>query len=205
MASVRTDANGKPLTKPSLKRALWRAIGHKLYRYWLANMFEELVRMTSPIFLALLLQSITDCVKGVAVCSNHTHYNATDNTNTTLSEDCTETVNPSLFWEPWLYGLGLVSVIIIVWQLHHVCYFGFWRIGMQLRVACTVLIFNKSLSLDIQALQKVSVGHVVNLASSDVEKLQVVSTHTHTHTHTQENILHPVERVLRQRSTLYRA
>ena len=93
MASVRTDTDGKPLAKPSLKRALWRAIFYKVYPYWLGVLLKEIARMISPIFLALLLQSINDCAKEATVCSDHPLYNTTNITNTTLSTDCADAIN----------------------------------------------------------------------------------------------------------------
>ena len=186
LASVRRDTDGNPVSKPSLKRALWRAFGRKMVPYQLAMVFEELAGIVSPVFLANLIQSLGNCGKETIICSNHTLYNASNVTNVTFTMDCTDTANVGSVWELWLYGLGLVSMQAILWILHHVAFWGLWRAGMHLRVASTVLIFNKSLSLDIQAMQKVSVGHVVNLASSDVEKFQYVGTmracatqHTH--------------------------
>ena len=176
MASVRTDADGKPVSKPSLKLALWRAIGRKILPYQLASLLQEIINIISPIFPANLIQSLNRCGKETSVCSNHTLYNASNITNVTFVMDCPDAENVTSFWEPWLYGFGLIVVLVSVWLLQHATFWGLWRMGMHLRVACTVLIFNKSLSLDIQAMQKVSVGHVVNLASSDVEKFQNVGT-----------------------------
>ena len=191
VASVRKDADGNSVSKPSLKKALWKAIGHTLFPYQLAMVLEELAGIISPVFLANLVQSLGSCGKETAICSNHTLYNNSNATNAAFTMDCTDSENTASVWELWLYGLGLVSMQALVWILHHVSYWGLWRGGMHLRVACTVLIFNKALSLDIQALQKVSVGHVVNLASSDVEKFQYVGSMlacATQHIHTQRSV-----------------
>ena len=174
IANVPKDADGKPVSKPSLIRALWKAIDVGLIPYWIVQMIEELSRVTSPIFLALLVQSLSECTNEPIVCPNNTFYNNSNITNTTFVVDCATAETTTSAWRPWVYGFALTAVFVNVWMLHHIGFWGMWRTGMHLRVATTLFIFNKALSLDLQAMQHVSVGHVVNLASSDVEKFQPV-------------------------------
>ena len=168
------DADGKPVSKPSLLRALWKSIAVQLVPYWIVQIVEELSRVISPVFLALLVESLSKCANEPIVCSNRTFYNISNATNTTFTAECATTAATTSFWEPWVYGLALIAIIVNVWMLHHIAFWGMWRTAMHLRVASTIFIFNKSLSLDLQAMQHVSVGRVVNLASSDVEKFQLV-------------------------------
>lgn len=67
----------------------------------------------------------------------------------------------------WVVGCGLCA-----WFLHHFHFFIAWRFGMRMRVALVSHIMAKALRLSLGSLHSVSVGHVVTLASSDVEKFQ---------------------------------
>ena len=67
----------------------------------------------------------------------------------------------------WVVGCGLCA-----WFLHHFHFFIAWRFGMRMRVALVTHIMAKALRLSLGSLHSVSVGHVVTLASSDVEKFQ---------------------------------
>ncbi len=73
-----------------------------------------------------------------------------------------------LAYAGWVVGCGLGA-----WFLHHVHFFIAWRYGLRMRVALVSHVMAKALRLSLGALHGVSVGHVVTLASSDVEKFQV--------------------------------
>jgi ABC-type multidrug transport system fused ATPase/permease subunit len=72
----------------------------------------------------------------------------------------------------YLYALGLVLTGAMAGLLHHHYFIKAWRAGMRWRGAATGLIFEKSLRLRLTSLAAVSAGHVVNLASSDIERMQ---------------------------------
>lgn len=97
----------------------------------------------------------------------------------------------------YLYALGLVLTAIVGGQLHHIYFFQAWRAGMRWRAAAQALIFSKSLTLSMaespssassdssgssssgggtqQQQHAVGAGHVVNLASTDIERFQKLS------------------------------
>ena len=72
--------------------------------------------------------------------------------------------------EGYLYGSGVVLCAIAYTVLHHPYTFGLVRIGMRLRIACSSLLFRKSLKLSNSALARTTVGQMVNLLSNDVNR-----------------------------------
>jgi len=72
----------------------------------------------------------------------------------------------------YLYALGLVATGAAVTVLHHAYFYHAWRAGLNWRTAATALLFSKSLTLRLDALAATSAGRVINIASSDVERLQ---------------------------------
>lgn len=73
-----------------------------------------------------------------------------------------------LAYAAWVVGCGLGA-----WFLHHIHFFLAWKLGMRMRVALVAHVMAKALRLSLTSLNQVSVGHVVTLASSDVEKFQL--------------------------------
>lgn len=72
----------------------------------------------------------------------------------------------------YLYALLLVltsaiNVVTINFYMFHIS-----EIGMKLRIACSSLIYRKSLRLSQLALKDISAGQIVNLLSNDVGKLE---------------------------------
>ena len=63
-----------------------------------------------------------------------------------------------------LTGCGLVVGI-----LHHQYFFHMWRLGMQLRISMTTLIYDKAVVLSMKSLSISESSHIVNLSSQDVE------------------------------------
>jgi ATP-binding cassette subfamily C (CFTR/MRP) protein 4 len=68
------------------------------------------------------------------------------------------------------YAAGMVACAIVAGMLHHVFFFEAWRGGMRWRAAASALIFEKALTLRLDALAAVSAGRVVNLMTNDVER-----------------------------------
>ena len=72
--------------------------------------------------------------------------------------------------EGWLHGSGVLLCAIAYTVFHHPYTFGLVRIGMKLRIACSSLVFRKSLRLSNSALAQTTVGQMVNLLSNDVNR-----------------------------------
>ncbi|XP_022093416.1 multidrug resistance-associated protein 4-like isoform X2 [Acanthaster planci] len=68
-------------------------------------------------------------------------------------------------------GLSLSSLGLVV--AHHWCFFGFGRMGMRLRIACSALIFRKALKLSNLALRETTIGQLVNILSNDVNRFDL--------------------------------
>uniref|UniRef100_A0A5S6R3S5 Uncharacterized protein n=1 Tax=Trichuris muris TaxID=70415 RepID=A0A5S6R3S5_TRIMR len=62
---------------------------------------------------------------------------------------------------------------------HHRYFYRMQAIGMQMRIACSGLIYAKLLTIDSAALRRVTVGHVVNLISNDVSRCDQVVLFLH--------------------------
>ena len=72
----------------------------------------------------------------------------------------------------WLsIGLCLSSYAVVAF--HHMYFFYAWRRGMQLRIAALTMVYENLLSLRLDTFATISTGHVVNLASVDIERLQM--------------------------------
>nr|XP_054771736.1 ATP-binding cassette sub-family C member 4-like [Lytechinus pictus] len=63
--------------------------------------------------------------------------------------------------------------------MHHPYFFKMQRVGMQVRIATSALVFRKSLRLSNSALGKTTVGKLVNILSSDVNRFDVVMLFLH--------------------------
>ena len=79
------------------------------------------------------------------------------------------------------YYLSFLIVIlgIFITMLHHHAFFIAWRLGLQLRMSLTTLIYDKAVNLSLRTLSKVSLGHVVNLSSQDIEGFQLMGCFLH--------------------------
>ena len=72
----------------------------------------------------------------------------------------------------WLsIGLCLSSYAVVTF--HHMYFFYAWRRGMQLRIASLTMVYKNLLSLRLDTFASTSTGHIVNLASADIERLQM--------------------------------
>ena len=70
---------------------------------------------------------------------------------------------------------GLVGCAAAAAMLHHHFFFLAWRAGMRWRVAASSVVFEKSLSLSLTSLSRVSAGGVVSIVSGDFERLTKLS------------------------------
>ena len=72
----------------------------------------------------------------------------------------------------WLsIGLCLSSYAVVTF--HHIYFFYAWRRGLQLRIGSLTMVYKNLLSLRLESFNKISTGHIVNLASADIERLQM--------------------------------
>ncbi|XP_022093418.1 multidrug resistance-associated protein 4-like [Acanthaster planci] len=74
-------------------------------------------------------------------------------------------------------GLSLSSLGLAVF--HHWCFFGFARMGMRLRTACSALVFRKALKLSNIALGETTIGQLVNILSNDVNRFDMAFNFAH--------------------------
>ena len=65
---------------------------------------------------------------------------------------------------------AMIACAVVAGMMHHVFFFEAWRAGMHWRAAASALIFEKALTLRLDALAAVSAGRVVNLMTNDVER-----------------------------------
>lgn len=74
----------------------------------------------------------------------------------------------------WWYGYAAAAALTItnlaISMVNHRMYFNGFRMGMQLRTAVSLLIFEKSLKISTSAFAQTTTGQMVNLLSSDVTK-----------------------------------
>ncbi|XP_044009118.1 ATP-binding cassette sub-family C member 4-like [Aphidius gifuensis] len=76
--------------------------------------------------------------------------------------------------EAYLSALGLVlTTLAIVFIMHHMN-LSTQRIGMRVRVACSSLIYRKSLKLSQSALDSTGAGQIINLLSNDINRFDTV-------------------------------
>eukprot|EP00117_Sycon_ciliatum_P000163 scpid4992/ scgid1440/ Multidrug resistance-associated protein 4; ATP-binding cassette sub-family C member 4; MRP/cMOAT-related ABC transporter; Multi-specific organic anion transporter B len=74
--------------------------------------------------------------------------------------------------DAYLYTLGFVLLGIVRALTYHTLYFVAQReVGMHLRVSLTSLVHKKVLQLHSSSLLKLTTGHIVNLVSTDVQRL----------------------------------
>eukprot|EP00750_Incisomonas_marina_P018858 INCI3157.1.p1 GENE.INCI3157.1~~INCI3157.1.p1 ORF type:complete len:2243 (-),score=316.98 INCI3157.1:473-7201(-) len=152
--------------KPSLYKAIVKAFGKEIFRVWPFLMVEELLSIANSVVLGLLL----DTFRSAALVESATETNST--TGLSVSEPFDKTLS-------WVYGALLVLFTAGVGLCHHEYYFAGWRMGMHLRSASTGVIFRKSLRLSVAAFQEATNGHIINIASSDVERFYQMCLFAH--------------------------
>ncbi|XP_043679995.1 ATP-binding cassette sub-family C member 4-like isoform X1 [Vespula pensylvanica] len=140
--------------KPSLYKAIWRIFWRK-YLIISAFLFLHTVVLYTlqPIFQGYIINYF----------------------NISLKNSKRITKEEGIF-----YALGLVINIIISVCIFHHAYFQSQEIGMQIRVACTSLIYKKILRLSKAALmQTTNAGQIINILSNDMNRFDIVSINLH--------------------------
>lgn len=146
--------------KPSLLRAIYRTFGGRFMIYGIVLLFEEIVRLVQPLFIGGLVR--------------YFRHDA-----------------PLSSTEAYLYALGLVFCAFAYPVTHHPYFYAIQKVhslscafsiirfsvktGMHVKTAISALLFDKALKLNRSALHKITVGHIVNLLSTDVAKYDFVS------------------------------
>lgn len=74
------------------------------------------------------------------------------------------------------WSLSLMISTLIFPVILHVCCFRLERLGIQIRVATSYLIFRKAVKLSHATLVKSTIGQMVNLLSNDVDRFDLVAT-----------------------------
>ncbi|CAG0891058.1 unnamed protein product [Cyprideis torosa] len=78
--------------------------------------------------------------------------------------------NHGIEFSTGLYGLGLVLTNFLFTFGNRPIIFELSRVGMDIRIACSNLIYRRCLRLSKEALAETSVGKIVNLLSNDVSR-----------------------------------
>ncbi|XP_035673618.1 multidrug resistance-associated protein 4-like isoform X1 [Branchiostoma floridae] len=125
---------------PSFQRALLQCFGFKYALIGLCFFVEEVLQLAQPVFLGLLISSLS--------------------ADTTVSRQ-----------EAYLYAFAVSFCTLYKSVCHHQWQWPSWRWGqLRIKVACSYLIYRKTLRLSNSALQKTTTGQIINLLSNDIDK-----------------------------------
>lgn len=72
----------------------------------------------------------------------------------------------------YLYAFGIVITGMAQSLLHQWSYYNAWILGLRMRISLVNILFDKSLRIDLGVLSKRTSGSLLNLVSTDVERLQ---------------------------------
>uniref|UniRef100_A0A1I7XVD1 ABC transporter domain-containing protein n=1 Tax=Heterorhabditis bacteriophora TaxID=37862 RepID=A0A1I7XVD1_HETBA len=75
--------------------------------------------------------------------------------------------------EAYVSATGVALTAALSALIHHPYFYGLQKIGMQLKIAASGIIVNKGVRLSSAALHKTTVGHMINLLSTDVNKREM--------------------------------
>ncbi|RZC41834.1 ABC tran domain containing protein, partial [Asbolus verrucosus] len=144
------DTEIKTHKDPSLWRILRKVFGLEFVIYGLILIPIELVfRMSQPLLVGKLLK-----------------YYAPNQTKISKNE-------------AYLYASLIVLMTFFYVLVGHTYALGVSHLGMKIRVACSSLIYRKSLKLSQSALVETTVGQMVNLLSNDVNKFDFAVIEAH--------------------------
>ncbi|KHJ99613.1 ABC transporter, ATP-binding protein [Oesophagostomum dentatum] len=68
-------------------------------------------------------------------------------------------------------GVALTAGLLAL--IHHPYFYGLQKVGLQMKIAASGMIVNKGVQLSSAALHKTTVGHMVNLLSTDINKFDM--------------------------------
>ncbi|XP_037813415.1 multidrug resistance-associated protein 4-like isoform X2 [Lucilia sericata] len=173
--------------KPSLRRALWKTIWPSAVIDGSICLFYIMLKSLIPLSLAQLLIELQNTQTSL---DSLNHLSTTDDLNKTIQDDnksnlkisnqntqlidAQESENWFWFWHD-IYVLGAIlvgSTFIGCFINHHVDQRQ-KRMGAKMRIACCSLILRKSTKLSLKTAGDISVGHIVNLISNDVNRLDI--------------------------------
>ncbi|OTF76593.1 hypothetical protein BLA29_005013, partial [Euroglyphus maynei] len=155
----------KDKTKISLLRALLRTFGWRHVRDLFLNFFiYGILRMIMPVLLGRFIY-FANLYREPFFSSNN------GNSTTLMSEQNVRSNQQGLEW------LDKLAISSTDHHLNALFYAGIhpyfmcnFRVGMNIRVALTKLIYDKSLRLSQSAIQRITIGKIVNLISTDASR-----------------------------------
>ncbi|XP_022907991.2 ATP-binding cassette sub-family C member 4-like [Onthophagus taurus] len=147
------EKSKKSNRKPSLLRSMCNAFSAHFMLYGLYYFIQfALLRSFQPVLISLFVQMFT-----------------TENLD-----------NPHKESYMYIYGFGLIFVTLLVAFFQHHVYLELSRAGMRWRVACSSLIYRKTLKLSKKSLSATAGGQIVNLISNDLTRFDFVAPMLHT-------------------------
>ncbi|EDV92547.1 ATP-binding cassette sub-family C member 4 [Drosophila grimshawi] len=190
LSSARNKSH-KPNLRNALIRCFWRPF---IINGVLCVIFITLKMLTAAILAQLLMQLQHAALKvsGLSSVLNSTspeginiNASATDvysNSSYSLDKAAASDASNTSF-DIWnnVYGLGgmLVAVNFIACFLWHHLYLRQRLMGGRMRIACCSLVYRKTLRLSMRSAGSTSAGHLINLMSNDVSRLDFALVFTH--------------------------
>ncbi|OXU16308.1 hypothetical protein TSAR_005794, partial [Trichomalopsis sarcophagae] len=135
--------------KPKFRKAIVKYLGWSYMKYGI-NVF--VLNMFVRVTQPLVLGSLV----------SHFYQNSTSTT-----------------WDAYIHTSCLVCLIVLQVMLIQQANYGLSVIGMRLRIACSSLIYRKTMKLSCSSVHQVSSGSILNLLSSDVAKFDTFFTSFH--------------------------
>ncbi|XP_061403043.1 ATP-binding cassette sub-family C member 4-like [Musca vetustissima] len=168
--------------KPKLRKAVWKTFWTLAVTDGIVCFLYIMLKSLIPLFLAQLLIELPKAYKDPINGFNGTIENSTDfNDNNTLSSKEAHDNNQLWFWyyltwvwhNPYCLGGLLVGLTFFGCFMNHHVDQRQKRMGAKMRIACCSLIFRKASKLSLKTAGDISVGHIVNLISNDVNRLDI--------------------------------
>ncbi|XP_014611601.1 PREDICTED: multidrug resistance-associated protein 4-like [Polistes canadensis] len=140
-------------TKPSIKKAIFRIFGRKYILLSILVFIECIIlKPLQPILQTWIIN----------------YFNVSSNSKQITKEEVIG------------YAFGLVLDIVITVILDHHVHLRSQEIGMQIRVACSSLVYRKILRLNkISLTLTTNGGQIINILSNDMSRFDVVSPYLH--------------------------
>ncbi|KAK5984150.1 hypothetical protein GCK32_008958, partial [Trichostrongylus colubriformis] len=80
---------------------------------------------------------------------------------------------PMTEMEAYVAAGGVAMTAALFALIHHPYFYGLQQVGLQVKVAASGMLVNKGIRLSSSALHKTTVGHMVNLLSTDINKFDM--------------------------------